>query len=199
MIKKTYTETITRERPCLVITPDEGAERDSPREWSNLGYFITVDRNYHSPDRHPMFEGIVKRTGDVAQSQSEHIDLIKAEIEETGETVVAIYPIVKYEHGNVCYELGTKHDFDYSNNGFYIITDKTAKESGLDEAMYKDVIRGELKTFTSYVNGEVYAYSLYNDKGEYIDGCGGFYSLEELREALPEEYKDEDLSDYLKY
>lgn len=61
---KTYKETI--EKPRLVIKYDEYSE--SPREWSNLGYFITVDRNYNSPDKHEILRNIVEKTGEEASS-----------------------------------------------------------------------------------------------------------------------------------
>jgi hypothetical protein len=38
---------------------------------------------------------------------------------------------------------------------------------------------------------------LYNEKGDIEDSCGGFYDIEDIRESLPEEFKDEDLSKYV--
>lgn len=194
--KKTYTETITRERPCLEVWHDDSTE--SPREWDNLGYFIAVDRNYYSPDRHPEFERIIKETGDEATDQADHMERIKKEIEEQGEKILAIYPVGKYEHSGVCYYLGTRHGFDYSNNGFYIVTKKSAEIIGAKKKDFEDIIRAEIKTFNSYMNGEVYGYTLYDEAGELIDSCGGFYSLNDIRESLPEEYKNEDLSEYMR-
>lgn len=194
-MKKTYTKTI--EEPRLIIKHEDSPE--SPREWSNLGYFITVDRNYRSPDKHPELENIVKVSGEEATSQEQHIELIKKMTKEIiGEKVIAIYPIVRYEHSNVYYSLGTKHGFDYSNNGFYIVTDKTAKELGTPKKSFEKVIKQELEVYNKYANGEVLGFTLYDSEGEIEDSCYGFYSIEDIREHLPKEWKDENLTDYLK-
>lgn len=192
---KTYKKTI--ELPVLEISYDNYPS--SPREWSNLGYFITCDRDYYSPDINNTIEHIVKETGDEASNQKEHMELIKKAIKkETGEKVVAIYPVVKYEHSGIAYKLGTVHNFDYSNNGFYIITDKTAKELGASKKSFLRIIAQELEVYNKYVNGEVYQFCLYNDNGEIVDSCSGFYDIEDIREYLPKEWKNEKLSDYFK-
>jgi len=194
---KTYTKTSITTEPRLVIEHDE--HTSSPREWSNLGYFITVDRRVYSPDRNPELENIVRETGEQATSQAEHIDEIERRInEETTETVLAIYPITKYEHSGVSYSLGTAHGFDYSNNGFYIVTDKTAKEIGAKKKDYEKIIKSELEVYNKYANGECYQFCLYNEQGELEDSCGGFYDIEDIRSHLPKEWKDEDLTEYIK-
>jgi len=199
---KKYMKTITFKqeitKPKLEISNDEFT--NSPREWSNLGYFITVDRNYYSPDRNETLERIVKETGQEAGSQEEHMEMIKSAIEEdTDEKVLAIYPVVKYEHSGVSYSLGTVHNFDYSNNGFYIITEESQKELGTDKKDFEKVIKQELEVYNKYVNGEVYEFCLYDDNGEVADSCGGFYDIEDIREYLPEEWSKEDLTEYVKY
>ena len=199
----TYKKEIEQQR--LVIGYDESSE--SPREWGNLGYFITIDRNYNSPDDNNDFMEIIKETGDEANSQAEHMKMIKKEIRSRlDEEVLAIYPVVKYEHGGVVYKLGTIHGFDYSNNGFYIVTDKTVKEYGTDNTnkntakqakVFERIIKGELDIYNHYINGEVYGFTLYDEQGEVSDSCWGFYDIEDIREHLPKEWKDEDLTDYI--
>jgi len=189
---KTYTKTVEETKPKLVIEYDE--DSTSPREWSNLGYFITIDRNYFSPDRNETLERIVKETGEEAGSQAEHIKMIKSSIEEdTDEKVIEVYPIVKYEHSGVSYSLCSSSGFDYSNNGFYIITDKTQKEIGTEAEDFEKVIKEELEVYNKYANGEVYQFCLYDDNGEVVDSCGGFYDIEDIRESLPEEWSKENL------
>ena len=192
----TYTKTVEETKNRLKIYYDEYA--DTPREWSNLGYFITIDSNYNSPDKNDTMHDIVKETGQEAESLEEHIEMIKTQYEEaTDEKVLSIHPIVKYEHSGVYYSLGTKHGFDYSNNGFYIITDKTQKEIGTKKKDFKKVIQGELDIYNKWANGEVYAFNLSDEKGEDVDSCGGFFDIEDIRGHLPKEFADEDLSDYL--
>lgn len=193
---KTYTKTTIKEEPRLVIRYDDQPE--SPREWTNLGYFITKDSRYNSPDQNDLLEDIMATTGQEAKDQKDHIKKIKKEIKAaTEEKVKAIYPVVKYEHSGISYSLGQKHGFDYSNNGFYIITDKTQKDHGAKAKDFIKVINEEISAYNNYVNGEVYVYSLFNKDGELQDNCGGFYSLEDIKAMLPEEWKDEKMEDYL--
>jgi len=194
---KTYTKTITQTLPRLVIEHDTMAQ--SPRRDTNLGYFITCERNYNSPDKNDLIERIVKQTGDEAQNVDEHMEAIKKSIkEEMSEDVIAIYPVNRYEHGNVVYRRGTMHGFDYSNSGFYIITNKTLKEYGEHGKPIEALIDGELEEYTSWANGEVYKFVLYDEQGEYEDSCGGFYDIDSIKEYLGKEWADEDLSDYIK-
>ena len=97
------------------------------------------------------------------------------------------------------YSLGTTRGFDCSNNGFYIVTDKTAKALGTPPESFERVITQELNTYNKYVNGEIYIFVLYDDNGDVADSCGGFYDMEDIKEHLPEEWKDETLSDYITY
>ena len=192
---KTYEKTETTTEPLLKIKYDSDAE--SPREWSNLGYFITVDRNYHSPDENTMMEDIVKSTGNIADDQEHHIKLIKEEIEDTGEKVLVIYPITKYEHSLVSYRLGTAHGYDNSNNGFYIITEKSQSDMGTKKKDFEKCINQELEVYNKWINGEVYRFELFNEKGEELEACTGFYSLDDIQDSLPDEWKDEDMKEYL--
>jgi hypothetical protein len=193
---KTYQKTTITTEPRLKIYHEDYSE--SPREWSNLGYFITVDRNYNSPDNMPTLISIVKETGEEAENQAEHMELIKKEFEAMGsDKIVKIYPVSKYEHSGVAYQLGTSHGFDYSNNGFYIITKQSQKEIGTKTKDFEKVIKDEINTFNKWLNGYVYGFTLYDKDGELEDSCGGFYDLEDIKEYLPKDYKDENLSDYL--
>ena len=190
---KTYERTI--KAPLLEIRHDENGV--SPRNDDNLGYFISVDRSYYSPDDHDTLVSIVKETGGEARNQEEHIRMIKKEVEDqVQEKVLAIYPITKYEHGGVNYSLGRTSGFDYSANGFYIVTDKTAEVTGVSKENFEKVIKEELNIYNKYANGEVYCYTLFDEDGEVQDSCGGFYDIEDIKEQLPKEWEDVDLEEY---
>lgn len=195
---KTYKKTIVTTELCLVIRQDNDC--DSPRQDINLGYFITRDRSYKSPDENWLLEKIVAETGDVANDQKHHIKLITEQIEaETNEKVLAIYPVTKYEHSGIVYSLGNYKGFDYSTNGFYIITDKTQDEVGTKKENWEEVIKAEIDAYNKWLNGEVYRFTLYDNDGDVIESCAGFYNIEDIKNCLPEEWKSEDLNNYIKY
>ena len=113
------------------------------------------------------------------------------------EKIIAIYPIVKYEHSGVAYSIGPKHGFDFSNNGFYVITEKTQKEIGAKKKDFKKIVEGELNCYNQWCNGEVYSFILYDKNGEIEDSCCSFYDINDIKDYLPKEWDKEDLNDYL--
>jgi hypothetical protein len=193
---KTYKKTI--DKPRLEIRPDEFMENPRKTNEGTVGYFITVDRSYLSPDEDEQLEEIVRETGQVADSQADHIERIIKEIEEyREEKVLEVYPITKYEHSGVVYKLGSFSGFDYSNNGFYIITDKTQKRAGVKKKDFEKAIEDELEDYNKWINGEYLEYVLYDKNGEVEDSCVGVEDLERVRELLPKEFQNEDLEEYL--
>jgi hypothetical protein len=189
----TYKETINK--PRLEISCENNPM--SPREWSCLGYFFTKDNRYRSPDGsdNALYK-IMLEAEYLVDNADEHMDAIKKLAKEQGIDIIAIYPVVKYEHSAVVYKLGQIHGFDYSNNGFYIITKDSQKELGTKRKDFEKVIKQELADYNQYINGEIYRFILYNEKGEQIDSCGGFYDIDDIKEYLPDEWQDEVLSNY---
>lgn len=197
---KTYTKTSVTEEKRLEISYDECPE--SPRNWGSLGYFITKERDYHSPDGkdHRLY-GIMLEAEERVDNMTDHMKEIKKQAKEEGIKIVAIYPISRYEHSGVVYSIGEKNGWDYSPCGFYIVTDKSLKEYGArnNKKSFERFIKAELENYNRYVNGEVYSFVLYNEQGEIEDSCCGFYDIESIREYLPKEWEKEDLEDYIKY
>lgn len=192
----TYTKTVVETKPRLEIFHDQFAT--SPREDSNLGYFITIERNYDSPDKAPEIYRIVKEAAEEAANVDEHMEVIRQAIQmSTGEKVIYITPVYRYEHGNVVYKRGTAKGFDYSNSGFYIVTDKTAAELGSDPKDFEGIIDAELEMYTKWANGEVYSVNVYDEDGELQDVGLSCYSLEDVAAGLPEEFANEDLYQYI--
>jgi len=192
----TYKKTI--DVPRLVISYDAFA--DNPRkENDNLGYFYTSENKYKSPDGNVSeIYSIMLDTTDNATNTDEHMAMMKQRInDETGEKVLAIYPVNRYEHGNVRYTIGKKNGFDDSACGFYIVTDKTAKIIGAEKKDFESIIKSELETYTQWCNGDVYTFEIYAEDGELYDGYGNVYSLDEIKSGAGKEWADEDMLDYL--
>lgn len=195
---KTYKKTITKELPCLVIRHDQDAE--SPRAWDgSIGYFLTQEDKYNSPDgtEHPLYRIMIETVED-AISTDDHMQRIKAQATSEDIHIAYIYPVNRYEHGNIIYRRGTAKGFDYSNCGFFIVTKEKLKETGMKNAKtnIERSIDQELKTYTNWANGEVYGFTLHDEDGNEIDSYWGFFDIEDIREYLPEEYKDEELEQY---
>jgi hypothetical protein len=95
------------------------------------------------------------------------------------------------------------HGWDSGVAGFYIVTRENIQEWDNKNTMSKKkieaIIDAELEDYTKWANGYVYCFLLYGKDGEVVDSCGGFYDINDIKDALPDEWKDEDLSDYLKY
>lgn len=189
---KTYQKTI--ESKILQISYDICP--DSPRDNDNIGYFFTNERRNISPDgnSHVLYD-IMKSTGEEATSTQDHMERLKKEAKD----IFYITPVYRYEHGNVVYRRGTAQGFDVSNCGFYIVTNESLRKIGARKsiASIEKIIDGELKDYTSWCNGEIYCFTLYDKDGEIEESCGGFYDMETIKEYLPKEWKNEDLSDYL--
>lgn len=190
----------TTDAPRLVIKYDTDVE--SPRMWEgNIGYFLTKENRYNSPDGtdNPLYQIMIDTQYQAANNADEHMELIKKEAEEQGIRITDIYPVYRYEHGNVVYRRGIAQGFDYSNCGFYIVTTKTIEGRTETTESIQKTIDDELETYTKYANGEVYYYILYNEQGEIEGSCGGFYSIDDIKEHLPDDWKDEELSEYLQF
>lgn len=193
---KTINVTVTK--PKLVIEYDGDCE--SPRTWSNIGYFLTFERNYKSPDDNKDFKWIKElATDENVKCVADHIQEIEKnwDSKEYGK-IVYIEAVTRFEHGVVQYKLGDLSGWDYSTCGFYIVTDKSQQELGTPDDKIEYVIQDELDCYNKWRNGEVFLFVLYNNDGEVKDSCSGFYSLEDIKEYLPEEWANEDLSQYLK-
>ena len=188
------------EGPRLEVQYDVGTE--SPRGYSNIGVFVWLDRNSIDPEPGTVYKEAVLDTEGQATSTENHIELMKKYLEADSDGIVEIYPVHKYEHGNIVYGLGRAFGFDYSNKGFYFVLKTKLKEViGTDEVEPKEIeriISNELEIYSQWANGEVYIFTLFDEQGEEIKSCGGFYFLESIKEYLPNEFKDEDLQDYFK-
>jgi len=185
------------EKPMLKISFDEMAE--NPRKYSdNIGYFITTERNYISPDNNKTLIGIVKEASEISSNLEEHIKEVCSSIKENlNEDVLYIKPITRFEHGNVEYLLGNYSGWDYSLCGFYIVTNKTLGYSVVKLADIEKTIKAELKDYNQWANGEIYSFTLYDEDGEVVDSVCGFYDINDIHEHLPAEWQNENLQDYL--
>jgi hypothetical protein len=138
----------------------------SPREGFNLG---TI---YYSSSRYTL--------GDQQVSKDE-IEAMMADKE------MIYLPVYAYIHsGIVMNTTGFSCPWDSGMSGIIAISkDKIRKAFNVKRitkdimASVKSCLKGEVETYSQYLNGEVYCYLIKDDSGDIVDSCGGFYSEED--------------------
>jgi hypothetical protein len=93
------------------------------------------------------------------------------------------FTVSYYEHGPCTWSLrgsGPQCQWDTVQNAG--VVEWIGPASGLPRT-YKareQSVKTFLETYTSYCNGEVYAFSVEDEYGDVVDSCGGFYSPSDL-------------------
>ena len=186
------------EKPRLVVKHDTCG--DSPREWSNLGLFLTFERNNSSPDDNENYKWI-KELMYLAECSADHYNKIMETFEENGEKIKYMEFVSKYEHSGVTYSLGVSRGWDEGVCGFYIVFENDETKDMTEEQIEK-IIKSELDTYSQYANGEVYEFTEYDEDGKEVQSVGGYYDMDQIKEYLEDETiieKGEDVSDFLIY
>lgn len=198
---KTITKTI--QAPQLEIRHDDMA--DNPRTFEDsIGYFVTKANKYQSPDGtdNPYYDAMIQAE-EVATDTQSHMEEIKRILKDDHSIrVTDIYPVSRYEHSGVVYKLGEYHNFDTTPVGFYIVSTDTIEGKTHTQETIDKGIQNELETYNAWLNGEVYEFTLWQETDDGLvseDFSGGFYSLEDIKAELPDEWQDEDLSEYIIY
>lgn len=180
---KTVSQTITKVIPKLQIWQDEDAE--SPREWNdNTKLCIRKHHQYNFPNE-------LAYDFDYEGEEGE---------EDTRLKDYFVFPLDCYIHGWLSFSLawqGTQCRFDTYNNVGFIVYPRIATES-ITEEQAREVCMQEIEEYNKYMNWEVYWFTLYWEDWEVEDSCGWFYDIEDIKENLPDEWKDEKLYDYYK-
>lgn len=163
------------ERNGLNIEISYDSDPESPREWDNLGKMICYRRNYNLGDEQ------------FAPSDFEGWNDLKKHLKE-GLDAVVILPLGLYDHSGITMYVGENHDrWDGGQVGFIYATkeDVEAEFGKGDEAFKKaeDLLRNEVKTYDTYLRGEVLGYTITDPRTkETIDSCWGYYSVQDLKE-----------------
>ena len=154
---------------------------DSPREWDNLGTFYTFENRYSSPDKHNYSDGLdalADLLGDYVYTIHKKHNNTRSFFEHVQKYAsrknILIYPVTRYEHGQVRYFLGVASGFDYGTVGFiYATKEKVFNWCKCNNKNWKkiatDIFDSELESYNQYANGEVYDIELENENGEVVD------------------------------
>jgi hypothetical protein len=143
---------------------------ESPREWDNLGTIT-----YNPRSRHVF--------GDKGM-EGEEVDAII-----NNEHDYIALPVYAYVHsGVVLNTTGFSCPWDSGQSGIiYVSREKIRKEWGVKrispklKALVEKNLVGEIETFSKYLAGEVYGFTVADKEGDIIESCGGFYDLEDCK------------------
>ena len=166
-------ETIKYKNHTIAIVYDDSP--DNPRDWDNFGTIVAFHDRYRLGDK-------TKLNRDDFGSFEDLQNFIEQQL-----GAICVLPVYMYEHGGVALSTsGFSCQWDSGQIGFIYCTKDNLKRMG-SEAMriekVKEYLEHEIETYGSYLNGQVFAFRIYNEQGEMIDSCGGFYSIAEAMET----------------
>jgi len=173
-------KTFTHNNHTIEIFPDYAAE--NPRDDYNLGVFAAFHR------RHTL--------GDTNHDvQQEDVPTIIATETVNGAPCVAL-PVYMYEHSGITLATapyGCK--WDSGLVGVIYATIKDCQGAGHDwknwtSARRADVtswLKGEIATYSQYVEGDVYSVTVTSADGDQVFSCSGYYGLDHAIQAAMEE------------
>ncbi len=183
----------------LSVFHDECAE--SPRDWSNLGVMVCYHPDYNLGD-------VELDRNSAAHPLCANCDMYKCDCEcerfvpEWLRGARNIHHVYMYEHSGVA--LSTRKEelwldpqgWDTSFVGYIFTTDEKIREIYGDDDVPADEeidrhLKSEIKTYSQYLNGEVYSYEVTKEEpcgcGQLLteismDSCAGFYGIEDILE-----------------
>lgn len=160
---------------------EEDASFCDPREWENFGTMVCWHPDYYLGDYQ-----ITNEDGRGAVKNRFHRDdfdsLEKfARYLTLAECAVCVLPLAVYEHSGITMFVGTRGGYpfdsagwDTSTVGFIYATKEDKDRCGLDDKDVGQLLREEVKTYASWLEGEVYWWCVRDDEGEMMESCGGY-------------------------
>lgn len=157
----------------------EDLDPESPREWDNMGKMFFFHGRYDLGDDHP------EKSSDFS-GWDEIADYLKKE-----KDAIIMLPVYMYDHSGLRVKIGSFQgylpqghaEFDSGMIGYiYVTKDDLKREYGKagkkEIARARKVLEGEVETYDKYLSGDVWGFKTYNNKGEEIDSCWGFYGMD---------------------
>lgn len=186
----------------LVIEQDEMAE--NPRSWDNIGTMLCYHRYYNLGDYNSKKETeskldeICRKYG---EEEPEEMNLYEKMCFILKQENIFGLPLWLYDHSGISMSTGRVDRLDSSLVGIIFVEKETffAQTCKKDDCDWKkeaeEILRGEIETYSDYLEGNIYSWSLYEpaviikqnmkseelskftvEEGEVVDSMGGFYS-----------------------
>lgn len=118
---------------------------------------------------------------------------------EKSSDIVAYLPVYVYDHSGVCLNTtGFLCPWDSGQIGWIVATREALKRAGFTDwkriskkrrATLENWLRAEVETFSAYLSGEVYGFTVESASGEETDSCWGYIGDDGLK-AIQDEYPD---------
>jgi hypothetical protein len=102
--------------------------------------------------------------------------------------VSMMIPVYKYEHGDILFQLVPTCQFDSCLFGMAFLEAGQIKKNKLgNKKVALEILKEELSTYSDYLNGHVYEYSVLSKDGDLLQSVGGYflnknYNLDSLLE-----------------
>ena len=161
---------------------------ESTREWDNLGTMVAFHKRYNLGDEHNYHnpsEWISEMLGEytIIQAQDEALQKIEEDY--------IILPLYLYDHSGLVMSTASfvgraQHaTWDSGQVGFiYVSKDKVREEYGWKYITkprvekIKESLAQEVKTYSDYLGGFVYGFTIRDSDGNYLDSTCGYYGLD---------------------
>lgn len=172
----------------------------NPRECDNLGTILIAPSKSHWVANR---DSTVDTSIPFGNNPYEHWENLRREQLKLKKSDIAIvYPITKYEHGEISLQLGHKSGWDRGGVvGFVYVTKETLRKCYGVDRITKSIIeratnciQSELDMLTSWLNGDCYGwqikeYALTDDgldweEVDVLDSCWGYFDKEQALDDM---------------
>jgi len=155
----------------------------NPRtEWDNITTMICFHRNYNLGDKTELKSSQFDSWGEL----KEHI--------ESEYKVLMIKPLYLFDHSGITISTSSFNDrWDSGQVGWVFIEEKKLKnlcgDNEYTDEKLNDMIDSDVKTYDSYITGEVYQYTIYeietcslgHEHRNVVESCGSFFDEEDCK------------------
>lgn len=159
----------------------------NPREDDNLGTMACFHGRYDLGDK-------VEFSADDFGGWDEMEEHIKKEL-----GAVVVLPLYLYDHSGIAISTGSfvgrcvHAEWDSGRIGFVYATKEDIRKNWVVKRVSKQLIedterilKGEVKCYDDYVQGNVYGFTIEDDEGNVIDSCGGYIGEDYYDEMVKE-------------
>lgn len=168
----------------LKIVQDSG--NDSPRDWDNLGTIAYKHSSYELGEEkiHEPIEWLEGMLG--LQEKGVYTNERLSELEAKFFEKYIALPLYLYDHsGQSISTTPFSCRWDSGKVGYIYVTKKKVLQeyggkvvSAKLREQVEGYLKGEVKTFNQYIQGDIYGFQIVDEDEDIIDSCYGFYGTD---------------------